>query len=172
MATTRQSDRISCDIPADTMTRLVAGIGAMQSDLAPFMVELGPDDRRALPKMGPKTIDFVARTLDHMRANPDLKPAYVDLDGLAIDLAAVGQLRSLLTPLQQIVDLLDDSLTLSASEAYGAALICYQNAKGAARLNEPGAKIVADDLARQFAGRGTRTDLAAAQRSSSDPSSR
>ena len=159
MPATQQSNQISCVIPGETMTRAQGIIKELKDDLAPYLVELGPDHRRQMPKMSTKTVEFVTKTLEHMRANPGLKPGYVDLDEFAIDLAAVSQLRSLLAPLQQLVDLLDDSLMLSASEAYSAALVCYQGVKGAARLNMPGAKVVADDLARHFAGRGVRNDL-------------
>jgi hypothetical protein len=159
MASTPLSNRISYAPPPESLDRVHSAISILQADLVPNLVDLGPDDIRALPKMSAKTIDFVTRTLNHMRANPDLKPGYVDLEEFARDLDAVAQLRLLLAPLQQIVDLINDSITLSASEAYATSLICYQNTKSAARMNAPGAKVVADDLARQFAGRGTRNDL-------------
>jgi len=162
MPSTQLSNRISYELPAGALERIVAAVKDLQSDLVPNLVDLGPDDRRVLPKMGPKTVEFVTKALEHMRANPELNPGYVDLDEFERDLAAVSQLRSLLVPLQQIVDLLEDSLTLSASEAYAAALVCYQAAKGAARMNTPGAKVIVDDLSRQFAGRGTRSGLAGA----------
>jgi hypothetical protein len=162
MAATQMSNRISFKPSAEQLADVQDKTRALQAALQPLLIELGPDDRRLLPKMSTKTVEFVTKTLEHMRANPDLKPGYVDLDEFANDLEAVGQLRSLLAPLQQIVDLLDDSLMLSGSEAYAAALICYQGVKGAARLNMPGAKVVADDLGRQFVGRPARSDQAGA----------
>jgi hypothetical protein len=159
MTSTQTSNRISLDLPAGTLADIMAAIKVLQTDLVPYLVELGPDDRRALSRTGPKSIDFVNRVLEQMQANPELKPGFVDLDEFARDLAAMGVLRSLLMPLQQIVDLLGDSLALSSDEAYSAALVCYHATKGAARLNTPGAKVIADDLARQFAGRGRRNDL-------------
>jgi hypothetical protein len=159
MAASQLSNRISFTISPEQLAHVQAVTQDLQATLLPLVVELGPDDRRVLPKMSTKTVEFVTKTLEHMRANPDLKPGYVDIDEFSRDLDAVRVLRSMLAPLQQIVDLLDDSLTLSASEAYSAALVCYQGAKGAARLNMPGAKVVVDDLARQFAGRGVRAGV-------------
>jgi hypothetical protein len=159
MASTQLSNRISFNPPPEALDRIHSAIAVLQADLVPDLVDLAPDDARVLPKMSAKTVDFVTRALDHMRANPALKPGYVDLDEFARDLDAVAQLRSLLAPLRQVVDLLEDSLTLSASEAYSAALVCYQNVKSAARMNTPGAKVIAEDLGRQFMGRGSRSDL-------------
>jgi hypothetical protein len=160
MTTILLSNQISGGLPPDSLDRAMTAIRIVQDELAPKLVELGPDERKALPKIGSKTLDFIAKALEHMRANPELKPGFVDLDEMARDLAAVSQLRTLLAPLKQIVDLLDDSLMLSAGEAYAAALVCYQAAKSAARLNTPGAKVIVDDLALQFArqGRSDRAD--------------
>jgi hypothetical protein len=147
------SNRISLDIPDDDMQAIRAALQVLQDKLLPHLVDLSADDRRALPKMGAKTVDFVAKALSYTRANPQYKPAFVDVDELARDLAAVGSLRELQQPLDQIAALVDASLLLSGSEAYAAALACYQSFKAAAKLHMPGAGTIANDLSERFPGR-------------------
>jgi len=153
------SNRISLDIPEADFQAILAAIQTLQEKLQPHLVDLDSEDRRALPKMGAKTVDFVDKTLSYARANPHLKPAFVDIDEFGRDLAAVDALRALQQPLSQIADMVDDSLLLSGSEAYAAALAYYQSVKAAARLGQPGAAVIADDLSGRFPGRPTKASL-------------
>ncbi|MGN6527288.1 MAG: hypothetical protein ACTHL8_12955 [Burkholderiaceae bacterium] len=148
------SNRISLQIPAADMEAILAALRTLQEKLKPHLIDLGTENRRLLPRMGAKAVDFVARTLSQARANPHLKPTFVDIDEFSRDLAAVGVLRELQQPLAQLTDMVNDSVLMSGSEAYAAALACYQSFKAAAKLNQPGAASVAADLAAYFAGRG------------------
>lgn len=159
MTPTLLSNRISLDIPADDMVEIQAALKTLQDKLVPHLVDLGPGDRRGMLRMGAKSIDFVSKTFSYASANPQYRPSFVDVDEFARDLAAVGTLRELLQPLQQITDLVDDSLTLSGGEALAAALACYQAFKSAAKLNLPGAATIANDLSARFASHSTRTSV-------------
>jgi len=83
----------------------------------------------------------------------------VDVYEFGRDLAAVDALRALQQPLSQIADTVDDNLLLSGSEAYAAALAYYQSVKAAAKLGQPGAAVIADDLSGRFPGRPTKASL-------------
>ena len=76
-------------------------------------------------------------------------------DTIAVDVAAVTTLRGLEQALTPLVDAVSDSLILSGSEAYQAALVFYNNAKGAAKLRVHGAQGIYDDLAARFPGAGS-----------------
>ena len=156
MTTTLLSNRISLDISAEDMQAIQDAVKTLQGKLLPHLVDLGPMERRALPKMGSKTVDFVSKTLSYASSNPEFKPAFVDVDEFTRDLSAVGVLRSLQQPLAQLADMVDDSLVLSGSEAYAAALACYQAIKAAAKMNMPGAATIANDLSERFASQGVR----------------
>ena len=153
------SNLISVSIPDADLQACRDALGILHDKLLPHLVDISPEDRRPLPKMGAKTVDFVTRTLEHMRANPQFKPVFVDLDEFARDLGGVAVLRSLQQPLRQLADLVDDSVVLSGSEAYGAALACYQSAKAAAKLGQPGAAGIAEDLASRFVGRNAKATV-------------
>ena len=152
------SNRISFDIPDDDMHAIQAALQTLQDKLLPHLVDLNGDDRRAIPKMGAKTVDFVSKTFGYTQANLQLKPAFVDIDEFSRDLAAVGTLRALQQPLDQIATLVDSSLLLAGSEAYAAALACYHSFKAAAKLHMPGAGTIANDLSERFPGRPVKRE--------------
>jgi len=106
--------------------------------------------------MGDKTAEFVRKALDYARLNPDLVPPFLDVGDLVVDLDAVRLLREFQRTLAPLVEALDDSIILSGSEAYQAALVFYTNVKTAARVNQRNAAVVYDDLSTQFPGRPTK----------------
>ena len=42
-------------------------------------MDLSPQDRRELPKIGDKTLTFVAKSLDYAMAHPELCQPYLDV---------------------------------------------------------------------------------------------
>ena len=146
----------SSEISDADMQTALAAMQTLQQTLAPYLVNLSTDQKRGLAKMGSKSIDFVSKTLSYASANPQFKPAFVDLDDFSQDVAAFSKLRSLQQPMSQFSDMLDDSLAQAGSDALTAALAIYQTIKTAAKLNVLGAATIADDLAARFAAQGTR----------------
>ena len=151
----------SFNIPDDDLQAVQAAVQTLQAKLVPHLVNIGPDEKRALSKMGSKSVDFVSKTLTYANTNPQFKPAFVDIDSFSQDVTAFGVLRSLQQPVSQLADMLDDSLALTGSDAMNAALAYYQSVKTANKLNVPGAATIADDLATRFAGQGTRAPVKA-----------
>lgn len=154
------NNRISLALPAADVQDIQAALKVLQDKLLPHLVDLGPEARRELPKMGDKTVAFVGKALDYARDNPHLRPAYLDLAEFEKDWTAVELLTSMQRPLSQVLDIVDDSLLLAGSEAYGAALVYYQSVKSAARAQIPAAATIAEDLARRFPGRPPRQSAA------------
>jgi hypothetical protein len=150
------SNRISLQIPDEDVQAVRAAIQVLQERLVPHLIDLDAEERKVLPKMGTKTVEFVDKAFHYAEANPQLKPAFIDLMEFGRDLDAVNLLLSLQRPLAQVADMVDDSLMLAGSEAYAAALTFYQATKAAAKLNIPAAGTIADDLSQQFASRGLR----------------
>ena len=107
-----------------------------------------------LAKMGDKSIGFVSKTLEHARNNPDLAPRYFNIDDADIDFNAVTILREFSGSLGTLSEMLQDAMTLSGSEAYAASLAFYNSVKSAAKAEQPGAKLIYDDLRASFP-RGT-----------------
>ena len=151
------SKRTSFAIPNDDLQAVQAAVQTLQAKLVPHLVNIGSDEKRALTKMGSKSVDFVSKTLTYANTNPQFKPAFVDIDSFSNDVTAFGVLRSLQQPLSQVADMLDDSMALTGSDAMNAALAYYQSVKTANKLNMPGAATISDDLSQRFAGQGPRT---------------
>ncbi len=153
---------ISLAIPDDDMQAIREALQTLQDKLEPHLVDLDAAGRRGLPKMGAKTVDFVSKTLTYTRANMAYRPGFVDLDEFTRDLNAIGVLRELQGPLDRLSDMVEDSLLLSGSEAYAAALACYQAFKSAAKLGHPGAEKIAEDLSARFVKRNAKPASASA----------
>jgi hypothetical protein len=153
MSTNAFNNRISLAIPDDALQAVRAALQTIMDTLLPHLIDLGPDERRALPKMGAKTVEFVGKALEYTVANPQLAPSFVDVEEFTRDLDGVTTLRSLLQPLSKLTDMVDDTQLLCASEAYTAALACYHAFKAAAKLNHPGAGTIVADLSTRWPGR-------------------
>ena len=147
------TNRISLQLTDAELQAIRSAVGVLQTQLLPHLVDLDSEARRELPKMGDKTVAFVRKAYEYAGSNPALCPPFLDLPEFGVDLNAVDTLLSLLRPLTQVTDMLDDSALLAGSEAYAAALSYYQAVKGAARSGVPGAQSIAEDLSQRFPGR-------------------
>ena len=148
--------QLSLDLSDAEAQQIRDALKLLQDKLVPRLVNLGPDERRGLPKMGDKTVSFVGKALDYAREHPQMRPPYIDMDAFARDWAAVELLLSMQRPLSQLVDMVDHSLLLAGSRAFSAGLACYRAVKDAARLKVPGAATIVDDLGQRFPGRTAR----------------
>ncbi len=148
-----QENRISLKITSEDKTKIENAIDVIEKTLKPYLIALKPDERHGLPKAADKTVAFLNKTKEFMESNPDLTPSFIDKDEYIIDLNATEELNGYYAVLNQIVSMLNDTMMLSASEAYVAALSYYGNAKNAAKLKIPGAKEVYDDLSKRFKGK-------------------
>ena len=152
------SNSISLSIPVEIVEQVKQLYGQANQLLAPYLVNLTPDDRVQLPKMGEKTIPFVTKGNEYLKVPGTPVPPYVDIPELEIDIKAFETLRQILQVIQPTVDMLDDTMLLCGSEAYIAVLAFYTYLKGAAKANVPGAKTIYDDLGIRFPGRPAKKE--------------
>jgi hypothetical protein len=151
-----QPDLISLNIPAADLQDIQAALATLTAKFAPHLISLSSAERKEIPKMGDKTQAFVGKAREYASQNADLVPSYLDLAAFEIDWKAVELLTSLQRQLLPLMDNLNDSLALSGSEAYQAALIFYRNVKMASRAGVPNAKSIESDLSSRFPGGGTK----------------
>ena len=144
------TDNVSIVIPPETLTQVLDLQNQIKTLMQPYLLALTPEQRHELPKMADKTISFVSKTLDYAESNPEFAPKYLDVDALQIDVKAVEDLTSIEQPAVNFSTQLDDTIMMSGSEAYIAALMYYNSVKEAARRNVPGAKAIYDDLKVRF----------------------
>jgi hypothetical protein len=149
-------NRISLVIPDEVVTGVKQHFIDAAQMIAPYLINLSPDDVKALPKLGDKSYSFVTKSFEYLKNPGTPAPPYVDVEELAIDLKGYDTLRQILQTVMPIVDQLGDTMTLSGSEAYATALAFYNYIKGAAKSGVPGAQTILDDLSARFPGRVTK----------------
>jgi hypothetical protein len=153
-ATSPIPNRISLDIPAETLQTIHGALQTLTDQLNPHLVLLSGEDIRMLCKMGPRTSDFVARAFSYMQAMPQYCPGFVDVVEFRKDLDAVDTLRELQHQLGATHDMVDATAKLAGSEAYAASLSIYEALKTAAKRGSVEAKKAVDDLASRLGTRG------------------
>ena len=151
-----QENLFDLNIPADDLQAVQEATQTLATKLAPHLTGISTEDRRALLKMGDKSLAFVRKAREYAHNHPDLVPGFLSLDLFESDLRAVDTLRNLQRVLQPVVDNLEDSLMLGGSEAYQAALVFYRSVRAAAQSGQPNAKTIYEDLSARFPA-GTRS---------------
>lgn len=143
-------NRISVVLTVEQKTKAQDAIKIIHDVFKDQLITLTPQQRREHPKMGDGTEPFVSKALEYAASNPEFTPKFVNADDMKIDFETVSQLNAVYRPLKQLMEQLDDSILLSGSEAYVAALAYYNSVKIGAKMNVPGAKAVYNDLKKRF----------------------
>lgn len=148
-------NKVSAEITTAAFEDLMKKIGELGTGL-PFLISLAPEDKKYLPKFGPKSLGFVEKAAELGAKMPEVLPKFFDLDELRKDLDLYRKLMSLSQAMDMLNEKLKDTLTEVGAEAYSASLLVYQagriHGKDVGSLNE-----VLDDLGRRFVYRGKRT---------------
>jgi hypothetical protein len=139
-------------IPPEILSQAQAKIAEVATLLKPYLLALTPTERHELPKMGPKTLNFVEKSHEYAHENPTLIPPYLEIGEFDTDFADAHGLWTLYNHVRQLEDGISDTQMTAGSEAYQAALIFYNSAKIAASQNISGAKAVYEELKRRFPG--------------------
>lgn len=141
-------NRISATLSAADRQAVLDAMQTIRQKL-PFLIDLSPEDRRALPKMGEASNAFVSRALEVATQNPDVLPHSFNVEEMRKDVELLEALLPLRTSFAQLDELLDDSCLALGSEAYTSALLVYQYARTAGK----GAALdsALDALGRRFA---------------------
>lgn len=116
-----------------------------------FLINLTPQERQALPKMGSATQSFVSKALEIAGNNPQFVPPYVDVPAMRKDYDLAMRLQGIEMQLASLLEKVSDTNLAAGSEAYVTGLTIYNSIKAAAKVNVPGAKALATELSERFA---------------------
>jgi hypothetical protein len=147
-----QQNLISFSISESDLNDVNSAIATLKTKLYSKLKTLSTADRVEMPKMGDKTTAFVQKSYEYAKQNADLIPAFLNLDDFNTDVQAIDTLRSVYIQLEQITDAIDDTLVLSGSEAYQAALIFYNSVKNGAKAKIGNSETIYADLSSRFPG--------------------
>ena len=101
---------------------------------------------KSLSKLGDIRIPFVEKVAQYAVSNPEFLPPFADVPEFTTDFKAFTDLREMVRPLRQIIDNLENSMTVSGSEAWDFARNYYKTVQFQARMGVPGAQTILDDL--------------------------
>ena len=130
-------------------TTILQSLGLISSTL-PFLVNLTPAERQALPKMGNLTQSFVSKALEIAANNSQFVPPYVDVDAMRKDYELAVAMQAIEMQTASLLEKLYDTRLAAGSEAYVTALTIYNSLKAASKINAPGAKALVAELSERF----------------------
>jgi hypothetical protein len=125
-------NRVSAQLGEAERQAVFAAIQTIRQKL-PFLIDLTPEERRALPKFGDKSRGFVEQALQVAEQNPDILPRSFDVGEMRNDVELLSALSSVHAALAQLFELVDDTLTEVGAEAYTSALLVYQFTRAAGK---------------------------------------
>ena len=144
------------DAVLDTAKRdQVLDLIAQIRTILPFLIDLTPEERQSLPKMGDKSRAFVAQSLQLATHDDTYLPRSFDVAEMKRDVELAEGLHPIMVALKQLSEFVDDTYVQVGSEAYTAALVVYQSAK----RNGQGAALdgLLDALGQRFARKSKET---------------
>lgn len=125
-------NRISATLSQSDKQAVLDAIITIRQKL-PFLIDLSPEERKALPKMGETGRGFVVKALEIASQNEDILPRSFDVAEMRKDVELLDALLPVVTALSQLHELLDDTYTAVGSEAYASALLIYQYVRAAGK---------------------------------------
>ncbi|HEX8068428.1 MAG TPA: hypothetical protein VF546_00655 [Pyrinomonadaceae bacterium] len=115
----------------------------------PFLLNVTPEERRTLPRMGDKSRAFVTQALAVAEQNEEMLPRSFDVREMRKDVELAQALEPVQTALAQLLELVEDTALAVGSEAYTAGLVVYQSAKQSDKSAALDSAL--DELGRRFA---------------------
>lgn len=147
-------NRISASISPADAGNILTKIGELKAAL-PFLIDLTPDERRSLPKMGDKSRAFVSRCVQIAQQDDSFLPKKFNVAEFAEDHALSEALEPIRQQLAKLLELVEDTQILAGSEAYIAALEVYNSAQRAGKGS--GLDTLIDQVGQRFARRRNDT---------------
>jgi len=149
-------NRINAVFTDEQLTAVKEATKTIETNL-PFVIDLKPEEKKALPKFGDKSVAFANKCNEFIQQNSDFLPRNFDVAAMKVDVELYNKLYSIIQPLRMLMDKLEDTLQLTGAEAYAAALFVYQQAK-LNRANISGVEAVLDELGKRFIQKSTEAE--------------
>ena len=149
------TNKIDITFTAPQMTAITGAAGTVNTNFG-FAINLTETERKTTPNIENSRYPYVERTMDiHAPGNPNLVSGFAyTLAQATTDWTLVKQCDQLLPLFRGIVEKLEDTRQLAASELYAFFREFYRTAVAAAENNVPGADVIVADLAPLFANQG------------------
>lgn len=126
---------------------VIDAIATIQQKLS-FLINLSPDERRSLPKLGDKTRIFVQKAMEVVNQNSEFLPRSFEVANMQREVELYEGLYPILLAVAKLHELVDDTYMAAGNEAYTSARTVYSSAKVNGR--GMGVDAVVYDLGRRF----------------------
>jgi hypothetical protein len=158
-------DPINATLSTDDEQAIMTMLAAIEAKL-PFLTNLTPADRQALPKLGDKSHAFLQKSLEVAMQNPGVLPASFDLKKMRNDAQLFAYLTSLQIGLRKLHKQIDDTAMLIGSQAFAAARIVY--ASSTSSFAGAALQTAANELGKRF-GRKPKSQTSPKPQASTKP---
>lgn len=122
----------------------------LENIVKPKLTQLNPKKRKAAVKMGNKMFGFVEKTQDTGSRNPQYVPPFVKLDNSKQLFEVVKVLSGYFELMNSVRQMLGDTILNLEDQIMQDSLSIYDMVKAAAKKDQPGAKLLADELKKWF----------------------
>ncbi len=154
------ANRISSNLSVTDQHEVMDLIAQINQRLA-FLIDVGPQERRSMTKLGDRNRAFTRKALEIASQTPDFLPRSFDITEMRRDLELFEALQPMLLALTRLRELVDDTAVAAGDEAYRAALEVYRYAK--ANGSVAGLDDLIDEMGRRFAQQGSRAKAQATE---------
>ena len=146
-------------IPQEVIDEVTEKLLDCKAKLHPYMQALSGKQRRAMFKMGDKSVPLVNKTKSYMVSNPEHIPYYLDLNDFYRDELIARQLKPLANLSTQLSTDINDTATLAGSNTmhnvsmyYGQVLVAFKKGIDTSRS-------IYEDLSERFAKQKSKPPL-------------
>lgn len=153
-------NRVSSNLSVTDQHEVMDLIAQINQKLA-FLIDVGPQERRSMTKLGDRNRAFTRKALEIATQTPDFLPRSFDITEMRRDLELFEALQPMLLALTRLRELVDDTAVAAGDEAYRAALEVYRYAK--ANGSVAGLDDLIDEMGRRFAQQGSRAKAQATE---------
>ena len=141
-------NRLTAVVSDEDRTAIATAIQTIKETM-PFLMDLTPSERKALAKLGDKSVAFVDKSLELATQNPDFLPRSFDITEMQKDVDLFNSLNAIRQSVVQLLELVEDTAMQAGNEAYSAGLVIYHFAKDA-HMNSEGLDQLVDEMSKRF----------------------
>ncbi|AFY75371.1 hypothetical protein Syn7502_03532 [Synechococcus sp. PCC 7502] len=148
-------NRVSANLSQADKDAVMAALATIKAKL-PFLIDIPAEERKTMLKMGDKSRTFVQKTMELVNQNDGFLPRAFEVEEMRKDVQLLNDLYPMLQAVNQLQELIDDTVMVVGSEAYAAALVVYRYAKDSGL--GAGLDGVVDDIGRRFARKSKKAE--------------
>jgi len=119
-------------------------------ELMPFLINLTPKERMALPKVNNKRKPFVKKALYYGKTNRELFPKGIDIEAMDRDMVVFDRTGTIDRELSRVAEMVSDTHVYRGVRILHTARSIYKASDLARRSNLPGVDTIYNDLAKHY----------------------